>query len=345
MYTQVAGAVMGGVGDVLNIFGARKAAKDARRVAEENERRAAADRAFIMDLYNQSRGSQGSAILPLYFGTGADSFESKMAGDLRGFYDATTALYGNPAQRLAAYDKTVSSFAPSIAGATKSIDDLYSGRAERDSLATLAPVTEARSKLGRTGREGWLTALAERSNALAAGDRAKGYSGSGGFAQRRLMDTAAGAYQGAAASEAQAALENEMARAAVVEAIRNLQRQNVGVPTQLAQSAVGLQQLPVTALSSEFAARQQPLNWFRIGNQVPYNSIPRTPDQPINPSSNAVILSGTGAALKNFGSNLTGMGGSGDQAFGNIFQSIFGSGNKVGSGTPGYMGVQYPGGD
>jgi hypothetical protein len=310
-WAQIGGQVLNTGGGAVNTYADVLTTKDIEAQDRENRRRMEADRKFIMDLYNQSRGSTGSALLPLYFGTGDQSFEKRMAGDLMRGYDMWNTFGGGPQARLEAAQRTASRMSGAQEGAERAVSDIFSGRAMRDAESSFAPVAEARTALGQVGKEGWLSALSNRINQLQTADRARGYSGTGGFAQRNLLNAAAGHNTAAAESEARAAYDNAAQLAAIQEGIRHLQRSSVGMPAAVAQGGAALQNMPMQQWAAEQSILQQPFNWFRIGNQVPYSSFPMSPDAPFVPSERSLWMRFLGDQMQSAGKSMTNMGGMG----------------------------------
>jgi hypothetical protein len=301
-----AGAVLGIGGGALKTWADTDTRKDIKKHDEENRRRMEADRKFIMDLYNQSRGSTGSALLPMYFGTGDQSFEKRMAGDLMSGYDLWSNFGGGQQARMDAAQRTASRMSGAQEGAERSVSDIFSGRALRDAEASFAPVAEARTALGGVGKEGWLSALSNRINQLQTADRAKGYSGTGGFAQRNLLNASAGHNAAAAEAQARADYDNASQLAAIQEGMRHLQRSSVGMPAAVAQSGAALQNMPMQQWANEQSMLQSPFNWFRIGNQVPYSAFPMTPSAPFIPSESSLWKNYAGDSLQSLGSAVSG---------------------------------------
>lgn len=283
------------LGGVLRGFAADKQRKVEVKAQKENERRAALDRADELARYRESRGSTGSAILPLYFGENDASFEKELAGDIRGMYDATGALAGSPTQQLSRYADIVSRARPAMDSNLALVNDLGSGQLLRDQLGEAEPVFAARTALAGTQRSGALEALQKTLGEIKAIQSRKGFSGDsfGG----NLLNLAARreAARTGSMAEAAAGLQNAEQRAAISQGNRAFRLGNTGLPGTIAAQAMALEQTPEAALSQSFENRTAPLNFFRIGNQAP-NIAARPMKKAITPSSAIWLNTGAEAA-------------------------------------------------
>lgn len=248
---------------------AQKEAEDSRRAAEDKNTKLLKQWNEDMFRYqDESRGSTGLNSV-LLRNPALEGAETKMAGDVMGWYDAANAYYGSPEDRLNRFAAAASKTSSAVKGAGDAVNDLYSGQLTSDRLASVAPVMQARTNLARTNREGFLSALRDRLNALEAGERAKGYSGLGSFGQNRLLGASVGANQMAAAIEAQAALDNAAQVYGIQDDTRQLQIQNVNLPYQLAEAGLKLEALPVVASGQSYMAQQAPFSMFNTGYIAP----------------------------------------------------------------------------
>lgn len=312
MYQMAVGTVTKIIGDAMRARAAKKAQEAEYKQWQEAKKYADEDRNRIIDLYNQSRGSTGSALLPTYFGTGDDSFEKRMAGDLMGIYDAAGEYYGP--NRVKRFDEATSVYNPAMDGSARTVNDLFTGSLERQAQADMAPVLAARKAAAQADRASFMQSLAERMNAIGADNSAKGFVGTGGFAQRNLLGATWAANNAAARSEAQADLENAASVQGMSEAYRQARLSNANAPYQLAMASGQAVAMPVSLANQSYLDQQAPMNFFRIGNQVPYSTIAgiRTPVPGVRLSSNGIWSAAAGQGLNEYaGGMMGGMGGMG----------------------------------
>ncbi len=308
---------MGVLGSILGGAAAAKAAKTEREAQEENFKRAMADRELSLDLYNQARGSQGSALLPLYFGTGDYSFEKQLAQDYRDIYDTA---YATPGDQITPLRNIANGYMPMIESARKSVGSVFDGSLTRGRLENAAPVMEARTRAANVNSQGIYSALMERINALKAMDAAKGYTGGGSFSQNRLLAATVAGRQQAAGVKSQADLANAMDRRVIMDMGLDMPISYASMPFQQAGSEMGFTQMPANMMTQGFAQKLAPLNFYRIGNQGP--NLAPTPQKKAIASSNQIWLQAgsqaandvADAALSMYGGGMMGGGGGGGGA-------------------------------
>jgi hypothetical protein len=310
MWQAAAGTVTKIIGDAMNARAAKKAQEAEIKAWETAKKYADEDRDRIINLYRESRGANGSALLPTYFGEGANSFETRMSKDLMGMYDAANDYFGP--NRIKKFDEATSAYSPAMAGSAGAVNRLFTGQAAEQAEIDLNPVLQARTNAAKVNRASFMQSLAERMNAIGAAESSKGYSGTGGFAQKNLLGATWGANNAAAQAEAQADYENAAQVAALREGYRQTQLANASAPYQLALQSGQALAMPVSLANQSYVDQQAPLNWFKIGNQVPYSVIGgiRTPMRPVELSSNAIWSAAAGRGLNEYASGMMGGGGS-----------------------------------
>lgn len=210
--------------------------------------------------FMEGRGSTGNAILPIYGG----GFEAGLFGQLQGYNQAGQDFLGTPQAQLLQSQKTLTGFQPTINAANKTVQDIFNGGLTSQRLDYQAPVNQARVALAQGQKQGFLQALSTRLNALEANSRRAGYTGTGSFAQNRLLGAGFGANQEAANVMGAANLAN----ATDIAGIRNLgiqqQLSGLDLPYQQAQQALQFNQLPVSQLQANAQAMTKPFDFFRI---------------------------------------------------------------------------------
>jgi hypothetical protein len=246
-------------------------------------------------MFQEGRGSTGHAFLPTYFG---DS-ERDIANDALGFYNQSKSLLGSPADQFARYRQALDRYNPIIDAATGTVEDVYNGNLTNNRLEYLRPVNEARTNMARTRRESIFEALRERINALNADNARKGFSGTGSFAQNRLLGATIGARQGAAGEMSGAKLANAQDTRGVMDQGANLRLQMLDRPYQQATQALNLEMLPLNQVQANFSRALQPFEFFRMSPQG-FRADP-LPMQPYTPSAAQIALTGAGAANQQIG--------------------------------------------
>lgn len=238
----------------------------------------------ITNLWNQSRGSQGTAVQPLY----AKDFESPVL-----YRTAEEAFRAglSPTDTLARYEAAAAANAPTVAAARQTAADIFSGRLSAEQVANMAPVYQANLAAAETQKEGILEGLSQRLNQLAAQRAARGYVGSGSGTEKAALTTATiPALQAAAATKANALTQNEASKAGILNTGLQFAAQNVNLPQQMAANAIGLAALPQQQATQTFASKLAPFNFFRIAQTTP--NIPAPPAHVPIPSDAQIALQG-----------------------------------------------------
>lgn len=274
------------VSGTLSAMYNRQSAKEANAT---NMRNAKNTRDLALRMFQESRGSTGSAVLPTYAG----DFEKQLFQGAQGAYQADQLAQGTPAQQLARYQAEVDQFQPAFQRGNEFIDDIYSGELQRQQLAEAQPVLEARTALAKTQKQGILYDISARLGALDAANARKGYIGSGSGFQNAQLRSTVPLYQQAAGVGAAANLQNAQQIQAINEANRQLQLSSLSLPALRAQQAVSLRQLPFQSAVQNQLIGQKPFGMFNIGTAA-FRPEQLPTVQPI-PSNAAIGLTGLGA--------------------------------------------------
>lgn len=245
---------------VSGTLGAVLGSRAQKKAAEANIQAARETNEMNYRMFQEGRGSTGSAILPLYF----QDMERQIGDDAVNDYRSIRRLTGSPQSQVEKARATLGAYQPMIDAATGSLMDVYNGNLTETRQGYLKPVTEARTALARTQKEGVLQGLRERINALNAQSAAKGYSGSGSFAQNRLLDATIKSRQAAAATDSIAALENAQDVRNVNDQGANMRLQYMQMPFQLGQQALNYSDLPMQQVRRNSQAATAPLDFFRM---------------------------------------------------------------------------------
>lgn len=297
------------IDEVLGGFAASEAADNEREVQRKNQEAWDAYRRQYLDEFRKSRGSEGNAFMPLYFGTGADSFEKKLADDYKALYSGLPKV--NPADYAAAN----AAYLPMMEASRGALADVYNGNLTNARLGYLEPVNQARTKMARGNQDAIFQALKERINLLNAQNARKGFSGTGSFAQNRLLGSTIGARQTAANTIGAADLANAMDTRAIHDSGADLRLRMD--PSKQAANYLSYMAMPTAAATGDFMTRLQPTSAFRIGTAMP-NLIAPMPENAIPTDSQIWLQAGANMA-KNvsdlatsyFTGGLGGMGGGG----------------------------------
>lgn len=245
--------VSGTIGAVLGSAAQRDAARKNLQAARESNE-------LNYRMFQEGRGSGGHAFLPMFFG----GREKSLAKDAMGFYDASKRLLGSPDEQLTKYNAAIDRFKPLIDASTGTLEDVYNGNLTNTRQGYLQPVKEARVDAAKTQQQSVLDGLKERINALNASSAKKGYSGTGSFAQNRLLNATIGARQGAAGTLAAANLANAEDTRDIYDNGASLKLQLMQMPMQRAQQALNLQMLPLAQVQENFSRSMQPFEFFRM---------------------------------------------------------------------------------
>lgn len=303
------------IDEVLGGFAASDAAKNERETQRKNQAAWDAYRRQVLDEFYKSRGSQGNAFLPLYFGSGDDSFERRLATDYKDLYSALPEI--NPQS----YVETAARYQPIVDASRGTLEDAFNGNMTNTRLGYLKPVQQARTNLAQSRREAIFEGLRQRINALNADSARKGFSGTGSFAQKRLLGATIGARQAAAGEVGGAKLQNEMDERGVLDSGMNTRLALLDQPFKQAGSNMLFMRMPGEAAAGAFSDRLAPANFFRIGTAMPNLPAP-LPEHSVPTDSQIWLQTGANiahnigqAAASLYGGGMMGGGGGGFGGF------------------------------
>lgn len=241
-------------------------AADAQKEANKtNQDVANATNQLNYQMFLQSRGSQGSALLPMYF----QGAESGLANKAMETYLAEQAALGTPSDQLAGYQSIVQGLTPAMQASDELVNKLFSGELSNEQVANIKPVLAARGEVAGAQKKGILEGLMVRLNALSA-DRARaGYQGGGSAFQKNVLTSATiPALQGAATVGAQADLANAQDVANIKNTNINTRLANTSLPLTQAANRIQLSTLPIAAVGQTSNLAMQPFDWFKISPQA-----------------------------------------------------------------------------
>lgn len=304
-----------------SVFGgiaAKQAAKTEKRAQDENLKRAQEDRDLYLDYFRQSRGSKGSAFLPLYFGEGDTSFERVLGEDAVNTYNATKT---SPWQEYAKAKEIQSAYMPMQLGARGTVENIFSGELTNESLRNAQPVMAARTAAASAQQQAINTGLQQTLNEIKAMQKQAGFSGTGSFAQNRMLNATIGANQQAAQSSAAATLQNAMEEQRIRDAGINLRLNSLDTPYRLAANEYQFMEMPQDYVTRSYLGRVEPFQFFRTPNYVP--NLPGRPQVSAIPSDSQIFWSAAAQSAKDtedmamqaasmyFSGGMSGLGGGG----------------------------------
>jgi hypothetical protein len=316
------------IGGVLQGKANKKAAK--RQAANEK-----AARELQLKLYKESRGADGSAVLPLFFAQGLSDDEwefmspaaKSMYADIYnvdasnlddvGLRDIIKQASGlpfeqqlarrqqmnilsamDPAQMQVAMEQATQTLAPAQQASNQYIQDIFSGALTQQELDNFQPVADARTESVEAEKQAAMDMLRAQQAQIAANRQTQGLGGDS-FAQQ-LLQLRAGqdASRKSAGAQGLARVQNAIDKMNIKN--QGIQRtgRNLNAPAQQIANNVGFLTGPQTSYAQAQSQMQQPLNFFNIGTGTPPGITPISNGG--NNSTAAQIFSGVGQAANQF---------------------------------------------
>lgn len=213
--------------------------------------------ALNKQMYDESRGSTGHAVLPIYFG----DQEKALGRDVNSAYDNTYVP-------LSSYRDALTPFLGAKSGSTRTATGIFNGDVTNTLLSNQAPVGRARVS---AARENSLDALHKTLDSIDTAQAAKGFDGDS-FGNRLLKFQAAKA-GGDAISGANIDNLSEQ------KSIRDygnvmLPLQNLNLPYELSRTAANDQFTAQDSWLQGLSQRLQPYNFSKIGYTGPFQYQP-----------------------------------------------------------------------
>lgn len=250
------------------IYGAVSASDSAAAAQKANAANVAATNQANLQQFEESRGSTGSALLPLY----AKGGEAQLYQDTLNAYNNAGNLSLTPAQLQA----LVAQFQPVQAQANAAGAGIFNGQTQAAELANQVPVYQANLAAAGAQKQGTLEALQSTLNNIKAIQAGKGYAGDSFGNQLLNFQARQGANTTAANAFSQANIGNAQANQSIRQNAINRQLANLGLPGQMAQSNAALGNLAANTTASQQGQRQQLFNMFNIGNKgFTYQNLPQ----------------------------------------------------------------------
>jgi len=244
------------------------------------------------DMFSQSRGSEGSAVLPTYLKNQDGSlFESKLGSDLVDSYNRT-------ATPLSTFQQAAGRTASAQGGALDLTNSIFNGGVTRKLQDNAAPVQAARIA---TARSSSLDALHKTLDSIDAAQAGRGYVGDS--YGNRLLKFQAGRSAGDAVGAADIANKQQTAD------IKNygditLPMQNMTLPFSMAQQAGQAAFMPNDQYLQSEGQRMQPLNMLKLGVAQPFRYEP-LPVQGATPSTLGIAAEAQNSMTRSVGSAVS----------------------------------------
>lgn len=231
--------------------------------------------------FEESRGSTGSAVLPLYLKESGLPFEGQMGQDLISAYNET----GTP---LSTFQSAAAPLATSETKANEFTNDIFTGGVTNKLLEQAQPVQQARLS---SARQNAMTTLNQTLDAIDAAQAGKGFSGDS-FGNRSLR------FQANLGANNSISTANE-ANLGETQQIKNygdvtLPLNNLSLPSTMAGQNEAYTFLPQASFLQSKVAQQQPFNFMRIGPGTPPSVAP-LPTAPPGLSTGNAIAQGVGS--------------------------------------------------
>lgn len=247
--------VSGTVGAVLSSDAQNNATKtNAANVVNTN--------AQNYNMFLQSRGSNGNAVLPTYMkGPNGGSFEQRMGNNLS---NAWMQQFQLPGTAMADYRNVMAPYQPMMDGARTAAAGIFDGDYTKQRLQNFAPVAAGNVSFSRQAA---MDALNKSLANIEGSQAQQGFAGGGSGTNRLKFQ----AQQQAANTVAGARLSNLSTEQGIRDAGLNLQLANLSLPNQMAESALHTYTLPQTTYNNQLQAAEAPLNFLRLGVGQPFN--------------------------------------------------------------------------
>jgi hypothetical protein len=251
---------MGGsalVGAGATMYSSSQSAKAQNAAADKAAQSQKDANATNLQMYEESRGSTGSAVLPTYLTNGPNGtgglFEASLGNDLVSAYNGSNVP-------LSTFQGTAATYAPAMAKAGQFTNDIFSGGITSKLLSEAQPVQQARSSSA-------MDALNKTLASIDAAQAGKGFSGDS-YGNRMLQ------FQGR-----QAQGNANVANLAENQQIQNygnvtLPSQNLNLPSTMANQAGEFAFMPQNQYLQSMQSRMQPLGFLKIGSGNPPTSQP-----------------------------------------------------------------------
>lgn len=250
---SLAGAALIGGGAVASSIIGGKAQKKAAKAAAASQDRA---NELNYDMFRESRGEGGSAVLPLYL----QGHEAQLGKDLVGAYNQFG--FDDPSARMDEFSAIQSRYLPSAQRAGEAAAGLFDGTYTQERLNNFEPVKKARVTYNRQAA---MDSLNKTLGEIDAVQAKRGFS-SDSLGERMLRYRANSQANDALAGINLQNLEEERA---IRDAGMDLPIQYATLPGQLAANEAALFRMPQDQYVQSLLSGQQPFQFIKIGGGTP----------------------------------------------------------------------------
>lgn len=320
--TAIAGAAVaaGVAGSVISAKSQQKAAKKAQAANLANARN---QQELEKAIFMQSRGSEGFATLPFFAIRDPNNLPPEAEGAIEpelfqyalANWDALTQM--EPAARYEQLQNASKSFGSMSQDAISTVQDIFDKSLATEELGNIEGLKDARLDRAEVIRNVGKEQLEEQLNRINAQQRARGFSGDSLSSNRMQFDAARKIATDAALAESDAKVANAQDEANILNNDVARRVGSVGLPGQVADSALDMANAPNRALVREQQTAMSLFSPFSIGTGS-YNPTPLPKVEPIA-GTGAII----GTGLSALGSGVGSLAGAG--AFGKIGGSTTGA--------------------
>lgn len=264
--TAATAAVVSAGASVVGSARAGKEAKKGRRAAREQ---AALDREFNYKMFQEGRGSKGSAKLPLYMKDSSGRLIEPIAGTQAADI-FSIPLDKTPRERLREFEDIYAAEEPLREQGMDTLRGIYEGIGgisdyERRRRENVAPVSEAERQQAQTIGQSAELALAQQLNAQRARDAMAGISGRANLgSQLASANIRQNAAQQQAGALAEANLADARRNAAISEDAYRMQLDNPQLADSIAAMRIASQQQPYNQLVEQAGRQYSVLQPFEI---------------------------------------------------------------------------------
>jgi hypothetical protein len=208
-------------------------------------------------MFRQSRGEGGSAVLPLYLrGQDGGLFENELGQD-------TVNDYAKSRASTPDFQAVSDQYKPTVDAARKTAAGIFNGDVTNERLGNAAPVQKARLAFSRQAS---IDALHKTLGEIEATNAGRGFTGdtSGDAALKFQANRSAGDAVSAAN------LQNLGETQSIKDAGLNLELSNLNLPFQMSNAEMAFSAAPHDAYIDSVMKGMQPLSFLRIGGSQPF---------------------------------------------------------------------------
>lgn len=276
-------------------YSATSASNSAKAANDANAANVANTNQLNYQQFLQSRGSTGSAILPIY----DSATEAAMA------QNATTEFNQAAANTLtpSGYQGIVNQNAPAEAGAVNTANNVFNGADLQSEQNAQAGVYAAQNQGVAAQKEATLESLQQSLNNIKNTQAGKGYSGDSFGTQLLNFGARAGANTANATNQANVNIQNASALQGINSNDINRRLSNVALPGTVAAGNANFQNLGAQTANAQTVNNQNVNSNFKIGTQAfQYQNLPQ-----VNPvaSTGQIIGQGVGSLASSAGNYLS----------------------------------------